>query len=528
MVRFRRVGLMLVCALAILSFSISAQDAHPKKGGTLVAFVSSDPKSLDPALISSWDQAFMSVNLLEGLTRHIADGTEVKLALADSYKVSEDGKTWTFHIRKNAKFHNGRPITSQDFKYTFERVLDPKTRSPKAWMLDKVVGAPEFRSGKTQEVSGITCPDSETLVIRLQEPLAPFFSMLACPNLAVVDRKEVEKWGDGFGQHVVSAGPFALSGWKPNQELTLAAFDGYWAGRPYLDGVRYRFIPDENTRMLEFMAKTLDVAWLTPAYHDKVTHDPVLGKHIGRGETLHTEFLAVNLKKSPFGTNKTLRKAMQAALDVGAVLDMLQHRASLGTTLLPPKLAKFPVPEQGAHDLAKAKELMKKAGFENGVPGTFAVIGPPWGNLTKILEIYQANLKEIGINIEIRLMQFPAYIEALESGDYALAWAYRVADYADPDAFYFPLLYSANAGAAGNVAGYSNPTMDSLLVQARTTMDAEKRVTLYKRIEGLFAEDLPYIPLMHNIWVDVSQPYVMNYVPSVMDFQDFSRVWLSK
>ena len=508
----------------------AAPSEGPQVGGSVTGFVSSDPKSFDPAAIAGWDQGVIAPNLLEGLFRLSPDGREIEPAIAESFDVSDDGVVWTFHLREGAKFHNGREITADDFKYSFERVLNPETRSPKAWMLSIVVGAQAFQEGAADEVSGIRVVDAGTLEIELAEPLAPFKSMLASINLAVVPQEEGEKWGEDFGQNVVAAGPFSLGEWNLNQDVTLNAFEGYWNGRPHLDSVQFRFIGDENTRIVELDAGRLDIAWVPPAHWERFSTDPVFKDQLGWAETFHTDFIAVNQEKEPFGTNLKLRQAVRYALDLDAVIASLQGRATVAQGLLPPGLLGFDGEAMLNYptNLDSAKALMAEAGFAEGVPGTFEVILPPWGNLIKLLEIYQANLKEIGINIEIRPTEFGPYMEALESGNYDLAWMYRVTDYADPDGFYYPLMHSDNLGAGGNYARYANAEVDAAIATARATIDDAERVRLYQAVDAQFAADLPYIPLTHNIYVDVARPRVQNYVPSPMDTHMFHRVWVEE
>ncbi len=510
--------------------SESMESEGPKMGGVVTGFVSSDPQNFDPAAIAGWDQGVIAPNLLEGLFRLSPDGREIEPAIAESFDVSEDGKTWTFNLRSGAKFHNGREITADDFKYSFERVLNPETRSPKAWMLSIVVGAGDFQDGAADEVTGIRVVDAQTLEIELAEPLAPFKSMLASINLAVVPQEEVEKWGEDFGQNVVSAGPFSLGEWNLNQDVTLNAFEEYWNGRPYLDAVTFRFIGDENTRIVELDAGRLDMAWVPPAHWERFSTDPVYKEKLGWAETFHTDFIAVNLESEPFGANPKLRQAVRYALDLDAVIASLQGRATVAQGILPPGLLGFDESAMLNYpvNLESAKALMAEAGYADGLPGTFDVILPPWGNLIKLLEIYQANLKEIGINIEIRPTEFGPYMEALETGNYDLAWMYRVTDYADPDGFYFPLMHSDNLGAGGNYARYANADVDANIATARATIDDAERARLYQAVDAQFAEDLPYIPLTHNIYVDVSRPRVQNYVPSPMDTHMFHRVWVEE
>lgn len=506
----------------------AANSACQKVGGQLVVFESSDPQSLDPAVLASYDQTLTAPNFVEGLFRLSPDGTSIAPGIAESLDVSSDGLTWTFHLRK-AKFHNGDSVTAADFKYSFERVVNPATKSPKAWMLEKVAGATDFRDGKATEISGIQVVDDHTLMIILTEPLAPFKSMLASPNLAVVPQAEVEKWGADFGQHVVSAGPFMLGEWNLNQDLTGVAFQDYWNGRPCLDSVKWRAIGDENTRIVEYDAQQLDITWVPPAHWDRYNGSDDTKQLLNWAHTFHTEFWAVNLENEPFGTNPLLRQAMCYAFDRDAIIASLQGRATPGEGLLSPGLLGFndqakPCP----HDVAKAKELMQEAGFADGVPGTFDLIMPPWGNLIKLNEIYQANLKEIGINVNLKPTEFGPYLDLINKGDYDLAWIYRVPDYADPDGFYFPLVASQNIDGGGNVARYSNAEVDQMVAQGRAALADADRIKYYQAIDAILAQDMPYIPLMHNIYVDIRQPYVMNYVPSPMDMHMYEYVWLNK
>ncbi|MEM5767987.1 MAG: ABC transporter substrate-binding protein, partial [Bacillota bacterium] len=132
-----------------------------------------------------------------------------------------------------------------------------------------VVGVDEFKAGTAEGISRIEAVDATTLKITLKQPMAPFVSMLASPNLSVVAKEAVEELGDDFGKKVVLAGPFQLSDWNANNEVTLTANEDYWAGRPYLDGVKYRMIGDENTRIVEFDAKQLDITWIPPQHWER-------------------------------------------------------------------------------------------------------------------------------------------------------------------------------------------------------------------------------------------------------------------
>lgn len=502
----------------------------PKIGGVLNAVLSSDPKNVDPATLTSWDGTVIAPNLLEGLFRLSPDGTVIENAIASDYKISVDGLVWTFTIREGAKLHNGRLITADDFKYSFERVINPETQSPKAWMLMNIAGASEFKDGTATEVSGIKAVDEKTLELTLVEPYAPFKAMLASPNLAVVAKEEVEKWGADFGFHVVSAGPFMVGEWNPNQDLTIDAFTDYWNGRACVDAVKFRFIGDENTRIMEFDAGALDLAWVPPAHWDRFYTDPVFKDKLGWAHTFHTDFIAVNLEKEPFGTNLKVREAIRYALDLDAVIISLQNRASVSHGILAPGLLGYDesIVLKYPRDVAMAKTLLEEAGFADGIPGSFDVILPNWGNLISIMQIYQQNLAEIGITINIVPLDYGLYAERMDTGDYDLAWMYRVPDYVDPDGFYNPLFHSGNINGGGNWARFSDPAVDAKIEEARILTDDAARVALYQEIEKAATDSLAYIPLTHNIYVEVMQPYVMNYAPSPTDASQFHRAWLDK
>ena len=523
------VALLLTLALALASCAALAEAAEPKYGGTLVCYTSADPKAFDPAKLTSWDQTIVAANILEGLVRLNPEGTGIEPGIAQEWAVSEDGLVWTFKLREGAKFHNGRVVTAADFKYSFERVANPETASPAAWMLNKLQGFADFQSKAAGDISGIRVIDDQTLELALSEPFAPFASMLASAALAVVPQEAVEEYGEDFGLYAVSAGPFTLGEWNFNQDLTVNAFEDYWAGRPYLDSVKFRVINDENTRIVEFDAGTLDVAWITPAHYDRLTSDPTYQDSIGRAETLHTAFLIFNMEQEPFASNKALREAVFHSLDNTAVLELLQNRASYADRLLLPGMLGGGEPATAANfDLELAKQKMVEAGYPDGLADTLDVITPAWNNNIKILEIYQQNLKQIGININIAAMDSSAYNEARNNGQFKLAWGNVVAAYPDSDAMIYPTFYSKNAGSAGNYARYKNPEVDALIEQARAVSDEAQRDQLYSQIDTMVAGDLPYAYLDHNIYVDICQPYVRNYCPSALDVSTYHRVWLDK
>ncbi len=503
-------------------------EGEPQYGGELIAYLGGDPTNLDPAIGTSYNAMLMMSNIGEGLIRYDAAGISLEPGIAEDWSVSEDGLTWTFNLRDNAKFHNGRTVEAADFKYTFERIANPETLSPKAWIFSNVVGTQEFQDGTADEITGIVAVDATTLQITLAEPMAPFVSMMASPNLAVVPKEAVEEYGEDFGKNVVLAGPFALGEWNANNDITIVASEHYWSEEgPYLDSVTYKVIGDENTRIIEFDAQQLDITWIPPQHWEGYLSDEEMSKEIGRADTVHTDFVVVNMENEPFNGDEKIRQAIYYAMDMQAISDYNMGRMAIADGILPPGMLASKPEATSAYNLEMAKELLAEAGYEDGVPGTFEFLIPAWPNFITTCEIYQQSFKALGIDVELRPLEDAAYNEALINGDFDLAWAYRVAEYPDSDAYYYPLYHSSNAGASGNVARYSNPEVDTLIEQARAASDEAERTALYESINEIIDAQLPYIYLTHNQYFDIKQPYVENYLPSPLDLQCFKDVWIS-
>jgi oligopeptide transport system substrate-binding protein len=501
----------------------SAGPGEPRTGGTLTTFASADPASLDPAQLIGYDQIIIGTNILEGLYRLNTAGNEVEPALAESAEAGADGKTWTIQLRETT-FTNGDPVTAQDVKFSLERVVDPATKSPRAQIIDMVAGAVDLRTGKADEISGIAVTGERSLTITLTEPYAGFTALLASPQLAIVSQQAATENAADFGSKVVSAGPFKLGDWQRNQQLSATANESYWDGRPYLDTVVWRFVPDENTRMIEFESNNMDIAWLPPASYDRYADNPDWADNLGRAETLHTEMFAVNMQRQPLGGSKELRQAICATVDRAAAVVGLQGRATEAYTLLPKPLeAAAPKPACAA-DVEAAKALVAQAGPQQQ---PLRLIAPSWSNLTKTLELYQANLKAVGIEVQLNQLEQAQYQQALDQGDFDLAWTYRVPDFVDPDSFITPLVASDRIGF-GNAARYGNPQVDALLAQARSSQDENARGALYQQIGDAVLGELAYIPLLHNVYVDIHQPWVGGYVPSAMDAHNYRETWVSQ
>ena len=531
--RGRAPALAAVAALALLAAGCSAIDSgedaaapatatgDPVRGGTLRTFISNDPGSLDPALISGYDQSLVAANVLEGLFRLSPDGTGIRPGLAD--RAEPAGNTWTVTLR-DATFSDGSPVTAEDVKFSFDRLVDPDTASPRAALLDSVAGSAEARAGRADGLAGVRVVDARTLTIELSGPDAAFRAKLASPNLAVVSRRATEAAGRRFGREVVSAGPFTLSSWTTGSTITATASENYWNGRPYLDSVEWSVIGDESTRMVNFEAGTLDIAWLPPSHYARYANDPAWKPYVQRADSIHTEMFAVNMDRAPLGTSLPARQAICFGVDRDAAIAGLQGRATRAVSLLPPGLG---APADAAGGCTYDKDRARTLAERGGIAGRELVLmSRSWPSQVATMQLYQSNLKDAGITVKLEPVDDAVYAQRLARGEFDLAWDYRVPDYLDRDSFLAPLLSSSRIGS-GNSARFDDPRVDGELAGALRATDGPARGTSYSTVDRTAADQLPYIPLLHNVYVDIHAKKVRGYRYSALDLPDYSTVWLA-
>ena len=320
---------ILLSALLLLSCSSHENNSY------LRLRLTDDPTTLDPAYIVDVPGGQVAAKIFDGLVSY-DDKARIVPGLASSWSVSPDGLTYTFNIRPGVKFSNGREVTSADFKYSFERVLSPKTDSPRTWLFDRIKGAREFMDGSRAEVAGIKCPDSRTLVIELAHPFGPFLGLLAMPGAYAVPKEDVEKYGEHFSDHPVGTGPYTLFKWEHGSRLLLTANRGYFGGRPGVGGISYRVIPEELTAVAEFERGNLD-ALNVPApefrrYSQGAKWKGRLLSQVG----LNTYYLGMNCSRAPLDDVR-VRRAISMAIDRKRILETLYEGRGV--------LAKGPVPD---------------------------------------------------------------------------------------------------------------------------------------------------------------------------------------
>jgi peptide/nickel transport system substrate-binding protein/oligopeptide transport system substrate-binding protein len=469
--------------------------------------INANPTTLDPALIVDVTGGSISAKLFNGLVR-IGDDLSIQPDLAETWTVSQDGLTYTFQIRHKVLFSNNQILTAHDVKYSFKRVLTPKTRSPQTWVLEKIQGAQDYMTGKNRDIEGLRVIDDHTIAIRLEEPFSPFLSLLTMTAAYIVPQKEVEKWGQDFSTHPVGTGPFVLTKWVHNQEIQLVRRDDYFDLPAHITGIIYRVIPEDLTAVTEFETGNIDVLTIPASEYSRYRNDPDRSHLIASMKGLNTYYLGFNCSKAPFN-DPVLRKAIHYAIDREKILSTIyEKRGRLASGPVPDVMRTWVLKDVYTFDPDKSVELLKTAGVED-INIDFFVTADQ--EIIDIAEVIQSYLHDIDIDVNIKRLEWSAYKESIDKGEPDMFYLSWWADYPDPENFLFPLFHSKNFGPAGNRVRYQNSKVDSFVEKGQITNDRSKREAFYRMAEEIIVSDAPWVFLWHRTDFTVRQPWIKNY-----------------
>ncbi len=499
---------IIVLLIIFLLFIIACIDHSSTHPDYLHLRLTSNPTTLDPALIVDVPGGGIGAKLFNGLAR-FDETLNVVPDIAESWEISDDGLTYTFYLKKGIRFSNGREVTANDFKYSFERVLSPATRSPNTWVLDRIRGAKDFMGGRIKDVEGIEVRNDTTIMITIEEPFSPFIDLLCMTTAYVVPREEVEKRGSGFSTHPVGTGPFVLQEWRHNRHLVLESRDDYFEGGPNVKGIMYKIIPEDLTAVAEFETAGLDILSVPASEFRRYSRSAKWKGLVSGAPGINTYYLGFNCERPPF-SNPVLRKAVSFAVDREKILKTLyEGRGELAYGPVPSLLRKWPSHDTISYDPEHARRLMKEAGFPNGL--TIKIYLTADNEVLDILEAIQGYQSGVGIHAELRQLEWSAYKDAINRGEPDAFWLSWWADYPDPENFLFPLFHSRNFGPAGNRARYKNPEVDMLIEKGQKSMNEISRNEYYRKAEDMIVKDSPWVFFWHRTEFTVRQPRVKNY-----------------
>ncbi|HHY70303.1 MAG TPA: ABC transporter substrate-binding protein [Thermoanaerobacterales bacterium] len=488
-----------------------------------VAVMSNQPK-LDPVFATDTSSARVIYQIFETLVDYDNDGN-VQPLLAKSWDISDDGLKYIFHLKKGVKFHSsiegkptangGRNVTADDWIWSFNYILNPDTKSPRAYFLDMIKGYQDYQEKKTEQIAGISKVDDYSIKIELDYPFAPFLSILAYNTFNVLPKEDVEKYGaEQFNFHPVGTGPFKFEQWVQDDKIVLSRNEDYWAKDkngnplPYLDGIEFRIVTDLAMQWTEFGLGNFDIIEEVddPYYHEAKD----MPNFIERAE-FGTYCYIFNMTKAPFKDNKALRQAFNYAIDRKGLIDMVRNgRALPASGPLPPGIMGYDenIEPEYTYDVEKAKVLLAEAGYPNGIKVELVYFTHE-GN-KRIAKALQAQMKQVGIDMTIRNVDGGTLLDAadrLEIPFFCIGWS---ADYPDPDNFLYVLLHSSNIGSKGNYSAFNNKEFDEITMKARIETDPARREELYKQAESIAREEAPCLYIYHYTTHGLAQPYVKN------------------
>jgi peptide/nickel transport system substrate-binding protein/oligopeptide transport system substrate-binding protein len=492
---FAQKFLVLLCVFSFyIFFSCSSSN---RIEGYVYYRLNANPTTLDPALIVDVPAASIAAKLFNGLVK-LDDNLNVIPDIAEKWEISGDGLRYKFFLKKGVRFSNGREVKASDFKYSFERVLNPKTKSPNTWVFDKVEGAKEFLKGVANEAGGFRVIDEYAFEIRLSKPFSPFLSMLTMTPAYVVAKEDAGK----------GTGPFILKDWLPNREVVLKRNEDYFGGKPKIKGMVYRVIPEDLTAITEFELGNIDVISLPASAYSKFRNDKKWNKHIVSLKGLNTYYLGMNSSRPPFD-NANIRRAVSYAVDRKKILETFyEGRGRPAAGVVPEMLRKWEIEDIISYNPDKAKEIIKKQG-PGRIRANMYVTADQ--DVIDLAEIIQAYLSEVGIDVKIKQLEWSAYKDAVNNGEHDMFWLSWWADYPDAENFLFPLFHSSNLGPAGNRTRYANKDVDSLIEKGQYALNEKERNGFYKKAEEIIVQDSPWVPFWHRTDFLVKQPWIKGF-----------------
>lgn len=465
--------LFILCIVVILSCT-------PKNEGEqkiLKVALPANPTTMDPYYRLDGQSVRVMVHIFDGLVTRDIDEMIIP-QLAESWNQDSDLE-WTFKIKKDVTFHNGNPLTSEDVVYSMNRMKE----------------SPAMGS-YISLVTNIEAVDPLTVKFHLSAPFAPLLAVLAMENVVILDKETVSADVENAHLNPIGTGPFKFAAWASGDYITLDAFSEYRDGVPKIDRIIFNVMPEATTRSIALETGELDISYgLDIADYSIIKNNASLDAII---EPLSSVLAISGNFKKDFWQDPKVREAINLAIDRNGIAQ-IQH----GTDVQP-RLATSFVPDQVfgktnlsivTQDIEKAKELMSQSAFADGLKISITV---PGDYRSRIAEIIQANLKDIGIDLSINVREWGAYLEDQANGRHDLSLFGWISSTLDADLSLDPKLHSKNRGTGGNYTFYNNKEFDVLIDQAKQESSLDKRKELYAQAQKIIYQDIPLIPLYYS------------------------------
>ena len=502
--------MMTVCYLIVLGICfLTTGCIRREPPADIIIINNAEPESLDPAIISGIPEfRIVMGNLFDGLTRVDPKSARPIPGLAQSWDISPDGCTYTFHLRTNLVWSTGEPITADDVVYSWLRAASPETASDYAGEFYYLTNGEAFVTGKIRDPSlvGVHAPDKLTVRVELNHPTVFFLDLCALPVMSVVPRQTIGKYGDRWlmAKPLPVSGPFELGFWRPNDKVRLVKNPHYWDAantRSQIIDILPLGSPDTSLNLYEsgqadlvldrtlVPGELLDVLRKRPDFHSF--------------NYLGTYFIRLNVTKKPFDDPR-VRRALALAIDKKLIVEKITRAGEVpADTLVPPWTANYTSPPGLGYDPALARKLLAEAGYPDGreFPRFEYMFDAAAGGGSKLhqdigIELQQMWRENLGIEMDLRQVEWKVLLSSYSHLDYEAARSSWIGDYNDANTFLD--CFISNSG--NNRTGWKNASYDTLINEANQQTDLKKREQLFQQAETLLVRDqLPIIPIFYYV-----------------------------
>jgi peptide/nickel transport system substrate-binding protein len=488
-------------------------------GGTFRFGRAEEGDVLDPVITALNASIWYLMSMYDQLLRVAPDGISLEPSLAESWEISDDGLTYTFHLRPNVLFSDGSPMTSEDVVYSWERAANDPTQT---WTF--ILSA--LKRDAEGMVEGISAPDDLTVVVELGQPWSPFLSDVAMFNMSVISKAFAEGNEERLTTETMGTGPFALREWKKGESLTLVKNEQYWEeGLPLLNEIVVQLVPDDNARILQLQGGELDGMKDVPSSRvAELKMDPNL--KVYQFPSTKSRYILLNTREAPLD-DVHARRALQYATDKQTLIAVVLFGVGVEATSFMPRGALYwnNTLEGFPYNLAKAQEEMAQSATPNGFPLELTTLAGSADDET-LATALKDMWSQIGVEVTIAPAETSLYNEKFASGDFQSFSQYWTNDIIDPDELVgFAVLLE---GADAFHTGWNNPEAQELTRQGAAEPDPEKRKEIYFRIQEIWNEESPMILTYHEPYVDVTTTRVHNLGHPPTGQYVFTRTWIEQ
>lgn len=531
-----RPSLLLITSFVAFGLTAGCGQKSPGAGGSgtgakVLQFGNgTEPQDLDPQVVTGVPENKIINALFEGLVAEGPGGSDTVGGVAERWDISPDGKTYTFHLRPAAKWSNGDRLTATDFVRSYQRILTPSLAAEYAYKLHHVVGAEAFNKGELQDFSkvGIRALNDHTLEIQLKNPTPFLIEAMKHYSWFPVHMPTVEKHGGATrkgsawtrAENIVGNGPFIMKEWRPNQKIVVTRSPTYWdRDTVKLDEIHFHPVESMDTEERMFRTGQLHKTNELPVakidvykrdFPESYRQDPYYGVY----------FYRFNVTKPPLN-DKRVRRALALAIDREAIVRNVTRGGQIPALNFLPPSERYTSPVRIKGDLEEAKRLLAEAGFPEGrgFPQINLLYNTSENHRAIAEALQQMWRRNLGLNIGLANQEWKVYLDAMDVLAYDIARAGWIADYPDPNTFMDMWV----TGGGNNDTGWSNAEYERLLAQSYTAPDEAARMELYRQMEEILMDELPFMPLYFYTRVYALNPKV-KWVPNVLDNRNWKFV----